>query len=308
MSCCCFFVLHQLDQISPFPMAQLLNNDPVLFKVQRAIIAANGIGGLKLAVNAFRNAQVDLQTTSLTPQQFYTLLTQVGAPELTERERKHLFLAFDEDRNGKVAINEFVRHLTSPLNPRRRLLIKNVFAKFEADGAAVRGAELASTHSSQKAAKTHAWNPTVFDDVFGDQLASESGKVTLEEFLAFYSALSLHKSLTDDDFELAVLREWGADAAHAPILNETERDWSSTVGGNPLVHDTVLAKDAKNRSLGLSTGQYNADHMKRTFVPNRYLPDVLPDYITTTTRSFPKYSTSQIRSADPMYVPPQQQE
>lgn len=289
-------------------MAQLLNSDPVLFKVQRAIIAANGIGGLTKAVAAFRKAQVDLQTTSLTSQQFYALLLHVGAPELTERERKHLFFAFDEDQNGKVSVNEFVRHLTSPLNPRRRQLIKNVFAKFEAEGASVRGADLGSTHSSQTATRTHAWNPSVFDEVFADQLSSENGKVTLEEFLAFYAALSIHKSLTDDDFELAVLREWGADAAHAPILNETERDWSSTAGGNPLLHDTVLAKDAKNRSLGLSTGQYNADHMKREFVPNRYLPDVQPDYITTTTRSYPKYSTSQIRGADPMHVAPQPQQ
>lgn len=288
-------------------MTQILNNDAVLFKVQRAIIAANGLGGLTKAVVAFRKLQSDVGTADVSPQQFYALLQELGAPQLIEREKKHLLLAFDEDRNGRVSVNEFVRHLTGSLNPRRRMLVKKVFALFEASGGAAHASELASTHSSQRTTttRTHAWDPSIFDDVFADQLSTQGGSITFEEFLAFYAALSIHKSLTDDDFELAVFREWGADVQQAPVLNETERDWTSTAGGNPLIHETMLAKNSKDRSLGISTGQYNSEHLKREFVPNPYLPVVLPDYVTTTARSYPKYSTRQIRGADPMYVAPE---
>jgi Ca2+-binding EF-hand superfamily protein len=285
-------------------MAQLQNTDVVLFKVQCGIIASNGIGGLKQAVNMFRRVQSESQVTSLSSQQFFDLLTACGAPLLTEKERKHLFLAFDEDRNGKISINEFVRNVTGSLNPRRKQLIIKVFGNFEVNGKEAKGSKLNASHTSQKslgASKTHAWDPSAFDDVFGEQLASEDGKVTLEEFLAFYAALSVHKSLSDDDFELAVFREWGTDNPKAPVLNETQRDWTAT-GGDPLVHETTLAKDAKNRSLGVSSRLYNAEHMKRAFVPNPYLPNVFPDYVTTTGRSFPRYNGAEIRKADPFYV------
>lgn len=286
-------------------MSQLQNTDPVLFKVQRGLIAANGVGGLKIAVNHFRRLQSELQNVSLSAESFFGVLTDCGAPLLSEKERKHLFLAFDEDRNGTISINEFVKHLTGSLNPRRKQLIRKVFNNFQASGYEAKGSELSATHTSQKSlgtTKTHAWDPSAFEDVFADQLASDDSKISLEEFLAFYTALSLQKSLSDDDFELAVLREWGADNPKAPILNETQRDWASTGSGDPLEHETMLAKDAKNRSLGLSTRLYNSEHMKREFVPNHYLPVVLPDYVTTTTRSFPKYSTAEIRKADPLFV------
>lgn len=289
-------------------MAQSSNQDVVLSKVQGSIVASHGVGGIKNCVRRFRS----LGETAVHGTTFFDILAECGARALTAAEKKHLTLAFDDDRSGKISLTSFLRQLVlCGLNPRRRQVVKKAFQILSRGGSDADVETLLQTHQSTNASLSGTSTQILLSGTvngtkkFESSFSPSDGKVTEEEFTAFYTGVHLSTTMSDEAFEDMVLREWAADQSQSPRLNETQRDWSGTKSGSdPLESGSqpLYAKDALSHALGRSLKSYNADHMTRTFPPHNTLPVVLPDYVTTTTRSYPKYSVEEMRNADPFYA------
>lgn len=284
-------------------MALSFNTDPVLAKVQRSLLAAHGVGGIKHAVQVFRQKQKN--GADLSGKDFFATIQECGAHvDLSDFERKYLLIAFDENKNGTISMDEFIKHLTGGLNARRRRFITQAYDAFASDGKVV-VSELQATRTNATQSSTLAGSATQllrsgFEQAFAAELAREGSTIAKEEFLAFYAGLSLSKAMTDDDFEGLLLREWAVDNAVKPRLDETKRDWSASGGDPLLIEKPMLAKEALSRSLGKSEKLYNADHMTRVAVPPKPLGQLNPDYVSTTKKSFPHYTREEVLSSDPL--------
>ncbi|ESL10103.1 hypothetical protein TRSC58_02168 [Trypanosoma rangeli SC58] len=122
--------------------------------------------------------------------------------------------------------------------------------------------------------------------------AHGAGTVSLEEFIAFFASVSVEFPL-DEQFELYMLREWNADVATRPTMNETQRDWNSE-GGDPLaITKPLLVQDALNTALGVSSKNYNFSHMSRVHPYVEPLPPLERDYLSIAKRDFRPFSMDE---------------
>lgn len=271
----------------------------------------HGAGGIKDAVKRFRAIDETSVAEGVSPDEFFAILKECGAPELSPFEKKHLLIAFDNDNNGRISLEEFLRHLSCRLNSRRLRFVNQAYETFlqqgggnnntansSSKGGSILASTLGSTYKSQSAG---GQTKSGFDRAFAKELRGDAA-ISREEFIAFYAGVAILSPMSDDEFEALVLREWGVDNSAKPRLNETKRDWTASTkdGKDPLaVEAELLAHTALSTQLGTQKKGYENSHLQREYPPRVVLPDVNPDYITTITRSYPAYTPEQMRKADP---------
>jgi hypothetical protein len=276
-------------------MSLTFNEDAVFVKVKRALQAK---GGLKAAVRAFRAAQ-DAKA-EMTAQAFAQTLAHLGAP-VSAGDLTFLCLAFRKvakDDASPIDVNVVVRELCGGLNKRRLNAVEQAYAALSAGGPVTAAQMLQTCNASAFAATVR----TVTEGQEAGRLQQAFGGdeiVTHEEFLAYYCGVSATIPL-DHTFEVAVLRSWAADNSQAPRLGETQRSWPA--GDSLEVKHAALVKEALSPTfLAIEKIKaYDYTHAQRVAVPPPYLPIVVPDYVTTTTRDFPPYSPADMRKSDPL--------
>ena len=281
-------------------MSLTFNEDPVFVKVKRALLA-RGSGGLKTAVRAFRNAQDS--KGELSAAQFKTLLESLGAP-VSGKDFSFLVLAFRKrvaDDQSPIDVNVVVKELHGGLNKRRLAVVEEAFAQLSGTSSVAKASDLLQTYRGSAFAATirtqsESESTSAFQATFRDD-----DDVTKEEFLAYYCGVSAGIPL-DLAFEQAVLRTWNADKSEAPRMGETQRTWGTTEGDTLEIYHSALVKEALSSTfLAIEKIKaYDYSHGKRVHLPNPPLPIVLPDYVTTTARSYPSYSATDIRKSDPI--------
>ena len=282
-------------------MAQGWNEDVVLRKIKQAVLSRGGPNAFKATIRSFRAMDVN-DDHCLDREEFANGVNRTGA-KLTKQEIEYLFKVFDKNKDGTVSIDEFVGQLIGGLNPRRKKVVDRAYKKFDVTGdGVITMDDLRGTYNAAK-------NPLVLrgekteEEVMRDFLDSfdsevKDGKVTREEFYAYYSGVSA--SIPHDDyFEALVLKAWDIDDSTKPRLDATERDWSAT-GGDPLSVQPQVRGELLSQTLGKADKTYNASHMQRKQPDIKPNPSVLPDYITTKMRDFPPYDAETIKKSDPI--------
>ncbi|CBH14213.1 hypothetical protein, conserved [Trypanosoma brucei gambiense DAL972] len=230
----------------------------------------------------------------VTHKQFVKLMEQYGT-KLREGDAAYLCKAFDDDNDGYINPERFVRHFTG-LNQRRHNAVLRAWASLPKDAKG----RVRRNHLNERFSETvthgDVWgtfSSTVPREAQANNADDDSDDPTLcfEEFLAFYAAVSVEIPV-DEKFELFLLREWCADSSRAPVMNSTLREWGQ--GGDPLaIGKPLYVQDVLDRPLGLSTKSYNYEHMKRVHPYIPPLPPLQLPYLSTMRKDYREFSTEE---------------
>ncbi|KAH9600672.1 hypothetical protein LSM04_000746 [Trypanosoma melophagium] len=249
---------------------------------------------------------------------FMELLQDFGV-RLSESEAAYVCAAFDDDRDGYITSTRFVRHLTG-LNARRHKAILRAWEVLPKDAngevsrtelqeryarSGTRGdftATFSTAHVGEKQQQHHhhmgssnnSNNSTTTTTT--TKKTSDNDGVSLEEFIAFYAAVSAEIAV-DEKFELYMLREWDADAPAHPMMSETHREWGPD--GDPLaITKPLFVQDALNTSSATTSRHYNYTHMQRVHPYVEPLPPLERDYMSITKRDFRPFTEEERVKAD----------
>jgi len=134
--------------------------------------------------------------------------------ELTNRELNTLFTHFDQDRSGEISFDEFMHNgVAPPMTTRRLGLVKQAFRVLDEDRSGIiEGHEIASKYDASKHPDVIAGKKSA-DEILQEFLGNfevggeVDGKVTEDEFIAYYQRLSA--SIDHEDyFELMIRNAW----------------------------------------------------------------------------------------------------
>jgi calcyphosin len=188
-----------------------------LLEALRSKLASRGARGFVGLARQFKIID-DNGSKTLEYQEFSKALRDFRV-DLSEESAKKLFSYFDADKNGYIDYEEFTHRLRGELNDFRKSLVKIAFAKLDKNGNGIveiediKGVYNASTHPDVRTGKktedeilcdfldTFESHHAIFNDDIRDH------KVTIEEFLEYYSHISA--SIDDDRyFELMIKNAW----------------------------------------------------------------------------------------------------
>lgn len=137
----------------------------------------------------------------------------------SDNEIKVLFAYFDVDRGGAVDYDEFIRILRGPMNPARKRLVAQAYAKLDKDGSGyidindIKGVYSAKTHPDVLAGKkTEEQILLEFLETFETHHSLRNNNapdhvVTKEEFEEYYNNISASVD-NDQYFELMMNNAW----------------------------------------------------------------------------------------------------
>jgi len=134
--------------------------------------------------------------------------------KVTDEELDALITYFDADGSGTISIDEFLQLLRPPMSSNRVALIEKAFQKLDKSGdGVVTPSDMKGVYNARKHPKylNGEWDERrVFQEFlksFEPDEASRDGKVTLDEFMAYYSGVSA--SIDEDAyFDLMMRNSW----------------------------------------------------------------------------------------------------
>lgn len=135
---------------------------------------------------------------------------------LSPADRELLFAAFDRDRSGEIAYEEFLRELRGRLSPVRRQLVRRVFDILDRMGGSrgfITTDGIKDVYSTSKHPKVIAGQMSKqealeeFLGMFEGKGGNRDGKVTLQEWTEYHEELSA--SVDSDDYFGAMMVQVG---------------------------------------------------------------------------------------------------
>ncbi|XP_063621235.1 calcyphosin-like protein [Cydia splendana] len=146
----------------------------------------------------------------LNKEEFYAGIKETGL-DISHEDAEKLFAQFDTTNNGSISVDEFIKEIRPPMNDGRRAIVERAFRKLDKTGDGVIATEdLRGVYSSDANPRYKSGEETE-ELLIGKFLANfESegtvdGKVTLEEFMNYYSGISV--SMEDDCYFDLVMRQ-----------------------------------------------------------------------------------------------------
>ena len=193
------------------------------FKAELSNRGAHGFIGLQ---RKFRIMDDD-GSKSLTMAEFKKGMKEMNI-NMTDSELRVLFDHFDIDRSASIDFEEFIQGVRNPLSPRRLNLVKLAFARLDRNASGIVDAEeIASKYDASRHPDVIAGRLTpqqvltTFLDTF-DVGGVHDGKVTLEEFINYYS--NIGASIDNDDyFELMIRNAWHISGGEGAAANSANR-------------------------------------------------------------------------------------
>jgi len=160
----------------------------------------------------------DNNSGTLDIQEFWKALCDFRVP-VSPEECRQLFDLFDTDDSGEVSYDELMRAVAGEMNPIRKNFVQKAFRKIDVDGSGelevsdIKSAYNAKMHPDvKKGEKTEEEVLAEFLDTFEvhhglKHPEDRDGKVTLREFIEYYSNISSTID-RDDYFELMITNAW----------------------------------------------------------------------------------------------------
>uniref|UniRef100_A0A8B9HR42 Calcyphosine-like a n=1 Tax=Astyanax mexicanus TaxID=7994 RepID=A0A8B9HR42_ASTMX len=169
---------------------------------------SRGAAGIKGLGRTFRIMDDD-GSKSLNLQEFQKGLETYGVNVGLEKA-KQIFTIIDKDRSGTIDFNEFLEKLRPPMSGTRVQVIKQAFQKLDSTGdGLVTIEDLQGVYNSKHHPKYKSgeWTEEQVFRSFLDSFDSpyeKDGKVTLEEFVNYYSGVSA--SIDDDAYFVTMMQ------------------------------------------------------------------------------------------------------
>jgi Ca2+-binding EF-hand superfamily protein len=250
-------------------------------KIREVILKRIGENGIRAISSAFR-VMDDNSNQMLSSDEFRTGLRDCGIL-LSDEDFLAAMSHFDKNSDGNIDVTEFLVALRGTLAPRRQRVIEIAFDRFDVDKTGVidlndlREVYDVSRHPQVLAGKiTEAEALLSFLTLFDDQ-SNPDGRVTKEEFIAYYTGLSA--SIDNDDyFEAIVIRAWNLDKPlalrkrrEAPKMPTTVNDLPQVKRAHPLYVTTQSSYGAQVEGHTVSKERFRTgDFTKNYFGPPRH--------------------------------------
>ncbi|KAJ2938249.1 hypothetical protein O0L34_g17591 [Tuta absoluta] len=181
--------------------------DPV--EKLRLLLLARGAAGIMILGRIFRKIDEE-DTNQITKEQFHTVIKESGL-ELSDQEVDDIFKRFDKENTDSIRLDDFIKDIRPPMAESRRTITERAFRKFDHHGHnAVTVKDLRDVFSVTSNSRYMSGEEsaskvmTAFLDNFETD-GEDDGKVTLEEFMSYYSGISV--SIPDDCYYDLMMRQ-----------------------------------------------------------------------------------------------------
>ncbi|VVD04095.1 unnamed protein product [Leptidea sinapis] len=171
----------------------------------RLMCLSRGSDGILAIARVFRRMDHD-GTKKLNKEQFINGIKESGM-DLNPNEIEALFDSFDSDKTGCISLDKFIARLRPPMSESRRDIVAQVFKKLDKSGHGVLAIDDIRKIYSVNCSPRYKSGEDTADFTMNKFLAnfegddSVDGTVTLEEFMNYYSAISVSID-TDCYFDL----------------------------------------------------------------------------------------------------------